>query len=187
MSELKFNGVLLTTDQDLKDRFRDLWNDASISWKVFAKPSETMHSVLGTLPDILVCSMDFKEMNGLQLVSMVKSENIYRQVPVLICVSPEEFKTLPETEGAEYDDFFILPGSDAELKARIELCIRRARRSLDTNPLTRLPGNTSIINYLQDCIDRKEQFSMGYCDLDFFKSFNDRYGFARGDEVLMMT
>ena len=65
--------------------------------------------------------------------------------------------------------------------------MRRSRRNLDANPLTRLTGNTSIINYLQDRIGHKEAFSMGYCDQDYFKSFNDRYGFARGDEVLLMT
>jgi diguanylate cyclase (GGDEF)-like protein len=30
-------------------------------------------------------------------------------------------------------------------------------------------------------------FTIGYVDLDNFKSYNDRYGFLRGDEVIKMT
>jgi len=36
-------------------------------------------------------------------------------------------------------------------------------------------------------IDRQEDFALAYADLDYFKSFNDKYGFSRGDEVLMMS
>ena len=57
--------------------------------------------------------------------------------------------------------------------------------AMDANPLTKLPGNTSIIGRIQDLIDRQEDFALAYADLDYFKSFNDRYGFSRGDEVLM--
>ena len=187
MKDMQFNGVLLTQDPELRDRVLSFWPDPPVSWKIFEKASETVHSILGTLPDLLVCSMGLQETSGLQLAHMVKSENIYRQIPVFICLTPDEYSGKLHLDQAEVDDFFILPGSNEEFKSRLELAVRRSRRSLDTNPLTRLPGNTSIINYLQACIERKENFSMGYCDLDYFKSFNDRYGFARGDEVLMMT
>jgi diguanylate cyclase (GGDEF)-like protein len=58
---------------------------------------------------------------------------------------------------------------------------------VEINPLTRLPGNISINRELQERIARNENFSFGYADLDFFKPFNDRYGFSRGDEVIKIT
>ncbi|MDP3142929.1 MAG: GGDEF domain-containing protein, partial [Candidatus Omnitrophota bacterium] len=64
---------------------------------------------------------------------------------------------------------------------------RRSQRDLEANPLTRLPGNVSIIKELQNRLDSKKLFAVGYLDLDKFKSYNDKYGFAHGDEIIQET
>jgi diguanylate cyclase (GGDEF)-like protein len=186
MDNLNFSGLLVSEEAELKSRVLAFWPELQVSWKVLNDASEIMQSLLDSLPDILVCGVYNKEMSGVQIADMVKSENIYCQIPVLICLDQNEFDNNFHPGQSMLDDYFVLPGSNLDFKNRIELIIRRSRRHLDSNPLTRLPGNTSIIKHLQACIDRQEVFSMGYCDLDFFKSFNDRYGFTRGDEILMM-
>ena len=85
------------------------------------------------------------------------------------------------------DDYVVKPFEPAELLARIRMIIRRTERDLDANPLTRLPGNISIMNELQGRIDKNAPFSVGYADLDKFKAYNDKYGFERGDEVIRET
>ncbi|MDH3974869.1 MAG: sensor domain-containing diguanylate cyclase, partial [Deltaproteobacteria bacterium] len=64
---------------------------------------------------------------------------------------------------------------------------RLKKLHLDASPLTYLPGNTAIENLLEKKIARKEFFSFCYLDLDHFKAFNDRYGYARGSEVIKAT
>jgi len=56
-----------------------------------------------------------------------------------------------------------------------------------SNPLTGLPGNKQIQRELQRRILNGDPFSVVYVDLDFFKWFNDLYGFQRGDEVIQYT
>jgi len=82
------------------------------------------------------------------------------------------------------DDYIVKPFEPQELIARIRMVLRRMSRDLEANPLTRLPGNVSILNELQSRIDDKALFSVCYVDLDKFKSYNDTYGFEKGDQLI---
>ncbi|MFD1736563.1 GGDEF domain-containing protein [Bacillus salitolerans] len=55
-----------------------------------------------------------------------------------------------------------------------------------TNPLSGLPGNKIIEENLLKILYQKE-FSVLYLDLDHFKTFNDTYGFNKGDILLRET
>jgi diguanylate cyclase (GGDEF)-like protein len=60
--------------------------------------------------------------------------------------------------------------------------IQAARHS---NPLTGLPGNREIHRHLSQWLARRRHFVACHLDLDHFKAFNDAYGYARGDQVLL--
>lgn len=55
----------------------------------------------------------------------------------------------------------------------------------DQNPLTQLPGNGSIKNYLNQ-LSCDKPFTVIYIDIDHFKEFNDSYGFSCGDDMILM-
>lgn len=69
------------------------------------------------------------------------------------------------------------------LKKITDLQIRNARYA---NPLTLLPGNVPIFEYLDQLIDAQSAFTVAYCDIDNFKPFNDVYGYAEGDKVIKL-
>jgi EAL domain-containing protein (putative c-di-GMP-specific phosphodiesterase class I)/GGDEF domain-containing protein len=57
----------------------------------------------------------------------------------------------------------------------------------EQNPLTRLPGNNRIAEYLREALaDRRASYCFVYYDFDDFKAFNDTYGFHRGDQAIQM-
>jgi diguanylate cyclase (GGDEF)-like protein len=55
------------------------------------------------------------------------------------------------------------------------------------SPLTGLPGNIQIHRELQKRANSIKKYSVIYADLDYFKWFNDLYGFQKGDELLQYT
>ncbi len=55
---------------------------------------------------------------------------------------------------------------------------------LDASPLTGLPGNRAIENKIQELLAAGRMFSLCHIDLDNFKPFADKYGYAWGSEVI---
>ncbi len=54
------------------------------------------------------------------------------------------------------------------------------------NPLTQLPGNVIIGVWLEEFL-AKPSFLVVYGDLNYFKEFNDTFGFTAGDEMIKLT
>ena len=64
-----------------------------------------------------------------------------------------------------------------------EIKISEAR---DLNPLTKLPGNITINEKLELCLNSSERVSyVLYFDFDNFKPFNDKFGFRLGDRIIL--
>ena len=60
-------------------------------------------------------------------------------------------------------------------------------RAENASPLTGLPGNNMIREEVEDRIRKGLKFAAIHADLDNFKAYNDRYGIAKGDEVIRFT
>ena len=52
------------------------------------------------------------------------------------------------------------------------------------NPLTMLPGNVPINRRIDQMLAQGSDFCIGYIDIDFFKPYNDVYGYSKGDLVI---
>lgn len=68
------------------------------------------------------------------------------------------------------------------LKLITEQKLQQARYA---NPLTLLPGNVPIQQCLTRLLQQQREAAICYVDIDSFKPFNDIYGYAKGDEVLL--
>ena len=136
------------------------------------------------LPDVIILDVDMPGMDGFEVVRRLRAMRRTALVPVLFLSGQGEAPR--KVKGLELgaDDFILKPVDYSELKARIGAALARARRSLGANPLTGLPGNSSIELEVSRRIADGAPFALAYVDVDFFKAYNDAYGFAKGDDVL---
>ncbi len=68
-----------------------------------------------------------------------------------------------------------------------EELIKMKVRAENANPLTKLPGNIVIREEIERRIKENMKFAVIYCDINKFKAFNDKYGIARGDDVIKLV
>ncbi|MBS3897668.1 MAG: EAL and GGDEF domain-containing protein [Dethiobacter sp.] len=91
-----------------------------------------------------------------------------------------------------YDDLVVVDTNGALVGVvsiqRLLEKLTRAQIELakGTNPLTGLPGNLTIDEELSRRARHAPVSSIIYIDLDEFKSYNDTYGFKRGDQMIVL-
>jgi diguanylate cyclase (GGDEF)-like protein len=84
-------------------------------------------------------------------------------------------------DGMKYAGFL---SADSLLRVINEKNLTAAR---DQNPLTKLPGNNAIYDYVCGALaDTETEYALVYFDFDNFKPFNDAYGFRLGDRAILL-
>jgi len=104
----------------------------------------------------------------LKLSTKLVSESRFEQVPIL--------KT--------NDEFGVVSRSIAEMARKIE---RLEKIHITSNPLSLLPGGIAIDDNIGKRLASGRFTAVCILDLDNFKVFNDKYGYAKGNEVIQAT
>jgi diguanylate cyclase (GGDEF)-like protein len=138
-------------------------------------------------PDLIITDYMMPVMNGPEFCKELRKDVLLTHIPIIMLTGKGETKDMVTGINAGADDYLIKPFEPETLLARITMIVARTIRNLDANPLTHLPGNASIMDELQNRINAGTPFAVGYCDLDKFKLYNDKYGFEKGDEIIKAT
>lgn len=141
--------------------------------------------IYNATPTLLILEVLPDDSPTVRILNALKADPMFSFLPVLAVLS--EQPSFTAWDSLLIDDYIWKTDLERDLAGKVKLCILRSERVVETNPLTRLPGNISIDRQIQDRLDRAERFALAYADLDHFKPFNDKYGFGRGDDVIKIT
>lgn len=145
-----------------------------------------LHELVHDPPHIIVAAEGTSGRSVESLIRHLRNDPFLGRLPVIVLIRDIRLNDI-DWGTVDVDDYICLPYRPEEIVHRVRLCLSRLSRSLDANPLTRLPGNTSILFETTARIEGGKPFALAYLDIDNFKSFNDRYGYGRGDEVLVVA
>lgn len=194
----KIKQKVLIVD-DIKDNIKVLIDLLKPEYKTFfaTNGEKALELAQNMAPDIILLDIVMPEMDGFEVCQKLKSNPITCDIPVIFISAMSEIGD--EKKGLEVGamDYITKPISPAIVKARVKnhLKLREAMQelkrlyntALDSNPMTGLPGNNSVAKQIKNALDTQQNLSVIYSDLDNFKAFNDKYGFALGDEVIKFT
>jgi GGDEF domain-containing protein len=128
--------------------------------------------LLGLLSALIAMAFSIHQASA--IMERLRQATRYLGDVVLDEMSPSEFLSASD-------------GLDREIQEMMLKIKDSQQRYLDASPLTRLPGNLAIEKVLQGKMECGEKFALCYIDLDDFKAYNDRYGYAKGSDLIKMT
>ena len=121
---------------------------------------------------------------GLRALRRLRATPPTPSLPVVVLTDRPDQRTPGLAAGA--DDVVAKPFDTLELLQRVGSTLRRTADMRALSPLTGLPGNHRIDAEIAGRAAAGAPYAVCHVDLDEFKGFNDRYGFQRGDELLLL-
>lgn len=151
--------------------------------------------------DLIMISTQLADIDGLRLSTQFKAIEQVRHVPIIMLVEEDEQHLMLKGLELGVNDYLLTPVDFNEMLARIKTQIRRKKyqEALKSNyqesvsmavtdGLTKLYNrhylDTHLKNLVRQASEQGRALSVVIMDMDHFKSVNDTYGHASGDEVL---
>jgi diguanylate cyclase (GGDEF)-like protein len=138
-------------------------------------------------PDLVLLDVMMPRLDGFEVAQRLRKnpQTANTSIIMLTAKALSSDKVTGLQSGA--DDYIIKPFDPIELLARVKGTLRRAKEMRNLSPLTGLPGNIRIQEEIERKVREQHPFAVLYVDLDNFKTYNDKYGFVRGDRLIQGT
>jgi diguanylate cyclase (GGDEF)-like protein len=138
-------------------------------------------------PSLVLADVMMPNMDGFELTRRLRQDPRTATVSVIMLTARGLSADKLEGFAIGADDYIVKPFDTPELLARIRGVLNRSSEARERSAMTGLAGNVAIEDEIERRVSAGEPFAVLYVDLDGFKSFNDRYGFLRGDDVIRET
>lgn len=138
--------------------------------------------------DIIILDVSMPRVDGFSACTELRRNPRTRHIPIVFLTALRTSRD-DRVKGLRLgaDEYLVKDVDPEELAARLEAVLRRTVGAVETNPLTHLPGNAVVTEEIESRIQKREPFAVAWADLDNFSAFNDRYGFSRGDKLIVET
>ncbi|MBC7844773.1 MAG: diguanylate cyclase [Gemmatimonadaceae bacterium] len=138
-------------------------------------------ALLQSQPTVIVAGTAGTDAAFRETLRSIKADARLQTVPTIV-VCPADDLAAWMALGA--DECLTETMTAGEIQARLSAAVRRSRRDIQVNPSTRLVGSDAITQAIAERLEQHVPFAACYADLDHFKEFNDRYGYAKGDDII---
>lgn len=181
-------NILIVDDNKLiREILRDVLTKNGYQVLEAKDGEEALKIYKSKLPDMIILDIVMPGINGFELLRIFRKEEENLMLPIILLTSQVDFEE--KIKGLELgaDDYLVKPFNEKELLFKVNNLFQRIEHNRMANPLTGLRGNIDIKQEIKRRIKENKLYAVLYIDLDNFKSYNDHYGFIRGDNVIKLT
>ncbi len=171
-------------DQAMREMVADALMSAGHTVRVVPNGAEALYEVRANPPDLALLDFRMGKPDGLEVCRRIKSDPQFEHLPVVILTADGDIEDRIRGFEAGANDYLAKPFDARELIARVRALLVLSEQTRGLNPTTGLPGGMLIEREFEQRRTAGVPFALCYLDLEHFKSFNDRFGFATANAVI---
>jgi len=177
---------VIDENEELTEELRKIFKgQENLTFKTVSASQVEM--IFRNLPQLIIINDDNVNENSINVCEKIRELEDNNIIPIIVFSSNEDTQFKMDL-AKNYVEYYVAKSMGLEyLYYRIRNIFRLLVVNRTISPLTGLPGNVQIQTELKKRLLRKEKFTVLYLDLDNFKSYNDLYGFLKGDEIIKFT
>lgn len=179
-------GNILFADDDpaMRAMVTDALTSAGHRVRAVANGTEALREVRADPPDLALLDYRMGTPDGLEVCRRIKNNPQLEHLPVLMLTAEGDVEDRIRGFEAGANDYLAKPFDARELIARVKALLLLSEQARGLNPSTGLPGGVMIEREFAHRRELGNPFALCYLDLEHFKSFNDRFGFATANSVI---
>lgn len=177
---------IIDDDETSIEIFKELFRDEP-NYRFRSVHTKKINLALKDIPSLIVINEDAIDVDVVKLCRKIRKDEDNKITPVIVVSSNESRSHRLKILNESIEYFIKKPIDEGYLYYTIKNLNRLLESNRTQSPLTGLPGNVPIHAELKKRLTKKEEFSVLYFDLDNFKSYNDVYGFLKGDKIIEFT
>jgi diguanylate cyclase (GGDEF)-like protein len=177
--------ILIAEDEaHLREVLRFQLEAAGYEVKEAVDGRDALQKVVDVQPDLILLDVMMPHTDGYTVLRKLRASFVTRHIPVIMLTAKST--AVDKVSGLEggANDYITKPWNAKELMLRVHNVLEWSRQQRSASPLTGLPGNLSINEEIKRRLDSDVPFALIQIDIDYFKSFNDHYGYQRGDQAI---
>lgn len=204
-SETEAKVLVVDDDAGMLKMLTALLQPWGLQVTTLSNPNQFWQVLTSTNPDVLLLDLEMPTFNGIELCQVVRQDSKYGDLPILVVTAHTNIDDIQQVFAAGADDFVGKPIVGPELVSRLMSRIERSRMqrqllrfqreqfqtwqqrsTLDS--LTQVANRRHFDEYLKREWHRLSRehapLALILCDIDQFKTYNDRNGHQAGDDCL---
>ncbi|MCI8353078.1 MAG: diguanylate cyclase [Clostridia bacterium] len=142
---------------------------------------------LKNIPSLIIINEDSINKDIIELCKRIREDDDNSITPIVVIGENNDKEHRISILKLCVEYYIVKPIDIDYLYYTIKNIVRLMYTNRRVSPLTGLPGNVQIQTEIKKRLLKKEPFAILYFDLDNFKSYNDLYGFSKGDEIIKFT
>ncbi|MBV8694078.1 MAG: response regulator [Ktedonobacteraceae bacterium] len=178
---------ILVVDDELIDALsiQETLEEEGYQTAAILNGEDAVHFAFRETPHLIILDTLLPGIDGYEVTRQVRDHPKSMHIPIIMLGAYDALADRVHALELGVDCYIPKPFHRDELIAHVVRQLHRVQQN-SLSPLTKLPGGLQLEKAIHAKLNSLQPWSLLYLDFDYFKAYNDSYGFLAGNRMIVL-